>query len=110
MDEKKYEAAKVEVKKLEKKVKKLNEEILKYENENKRPVFTTIKAITDFIMYEPADKGALFEYEGNTYEVGDYEELIYEYGAESVTDGMCSSGITIEDLMDSYGIIDLVKQ
>jgi hypothetical protein len=110
MNNKEYEIAKREVRSLEKKLTKLKDKILKHENEFERPVFETVREITNFIMYMPADKGALFEYGGDTYEVGDYEELIDEYGSESVTDGMSSSSITIEDLKGSYGIIELVKQ
>ena len=110
MNEKLYNQANSELDKLEKKIIKLKKEILEYENENKRPVFTTINEITSFIMHEPAGKGALFEYDGNTYEVGNFDELVDEYGYESVVDGMNSKNTTITDLVDSYSIIDLIKK
>ena len=110
MNEKQYNQANSELDKLEKKITKLKKEILEYENENKRPVFTTIKEIISFIMYEPAEKGALFEYDGNTYEVGDFDELVDEYGSESVSDGLNGKNTTITDLVDRYSIISLVKK
>ncbi len=81
---------------------RLKEEILKYENENKCPVFTKMMDVRNFICCE-AEIGARFTFEDELYEVGDYEELIREYGWESVTDGFNSA--SIDELEDSYGVI-----
>jgi len=80
--------------------------ILSYENEFKRPIFTKLEEIKDFIRYDSVE-GSLFTYEGKTYEVGDYEEFEDEYGWENALESMSSA--TMEDLVDgSVSILTLI--
>lgn len=108
MTEKKYKEAQAELKKIEKRAKKLREQILEYENSNAKPSFKTVKEIIEFIVYYPAEVGALFEYEGNTYKVNDYESMVREYGSESMS-YLHEGNKTLEDLLGSWGLIELVK-
>jgi len=108
MTEKKYNEAKAKLDKIKKRAKKLREQILEYENSSAKPVFKTVKEIIDFIVYYPAEVGALFEYEGKTYKVGDYEEMEREYGSESMS-YIREGDKTIDDLTGSWGLVELVK-
>lgn len=108
MTEKKYNEAKAELKKIEKRAKELREQILEYENTNAVPVFKTVKEIIQFIVYYPAEVGALFEYDGNIYKVGNYESMVREYGSESMS-YIHDGDKTIDDLTGSWGLVELVK-
>lgn len=100
-----YEDAFKERASLRVRLKTLDKLILDYENEKHRPTFTDIRDVRNFICCD-AEEGALFEFEGVLYEVGDYDELVREYGWESVVDGFNSA--SIEDLEDSYSVIKKV--
>jgi hypothetical protein len=100
------EEAKKDIAKMEKLIEKLSKDILKYENENKKPVFNSIKKVKSFIMYE-SQKGSLFEFEGQTWEVGDFEEVVDEYGYDSVVDALNDEDDILE-IEDRFAIIKLV--
>lgn len=102
-----YEDAFKERASLRMKLKTLDRQILDYENEKHRPIFTDILDVRNFICCD-GEMGAIFEFEGVLYEVGDYEELIREYGWESVVDGFNSA--SIQELEDSYGVIKKVYE
>ena len=109
MTEKNYKEAQSELKKIKKRAEKLKKQILEYENKNARPVFKTIKEIIDFIVYYPAEVGAIFDYEGNTYKVGDYESMEREYGSESMS-YIHEGNKTLDDLLGSWGLIELYNE
>ena len=95
MTEEEYNNAVKRSKELSNELYMLDSSIFKYENEHKRPIFTEIGEIKSFIR-DGASEGSLFTYQGKTYQVGDYEELLKEYGWESVSDCMYSA--TMDDL------------
>ena len=110
MTEKEYKEAQIELKKIKERAKELKEQILEYENANAVPNFKTVKKIIEFIAYHPAEVGALFKFEGNTYRVcGDYESMEREYGSESMS-YIHEGNKTMNDLMGSWGLVELVKQ
>jgi len=101
MNETQYNAAVKKRKTLTVQLETLNDNILEYENKNLVPDYYIIEDVREFIT--EGNEDAPFAFEGVLYVVGDYEELIREYGWESVTDGF--NNATIEELDDSYGVI-----
>jgi len=110
MTEKQYKEAIAELSKIRKREKKLREKILEYENANSVPEFKTVKKIIEFIVYYPAQVGALFDYDGKRYRVcEDFESMSNEYGSESAS-YIHEGDKTIEDLMGSWGLVELLKE
>lgn len=109
MTKEQYNEARDRVNKLTYEIDILRGQILQYENEHERPVFETLKQVKDFIEYE-AEEGSLFEYEGAIYKVGDYQELIEEYGYELMSESIWSS--KLGDLIDGgrIGILTIIKR
>lgn len=107
--EKEYEQAKAELYKMYERKKELKKLILDYENANAIPEFKSVKEIIAFISGYEAQVGALFDYDGKRYKVhGDFEAMELEYGSESMS-YIHEGDKTIEDLMGSWGLIELVK-
>jgi len=105
-DDTEYEKAKHLLELMKKDFKHMEKRILDYEN-TKPPRFTTLTHVKDFVEYN-AQQGSLFEYGGTTYEVGDLDELVSEYGYEDIFDTLHSAK-SLSILLDNLGIIRPIK-
>lgn len=104
MTEEEYQSTKELVANLKKKIIELNSQILTYENENMSEFFS-LRDVKLFIR--EAQQGALFEFEGYIYEVGDYQYSIEEYGLESTSDFIYSADL--KDLL-AEGMITKINK
>jgi len=96
MNKKQYDLAKKDVSNLKKKLKKLEKDILEYENKNERPSFKNERDFRHFIMY--AEDGTLVDYDEKTYEVNGVAEFEREYGHESMLECVLG-GKNFDDLL-----------
>lgn len=81
MTEKEYEEAKAILPNKKEEIILLERNILEYENKNKRLIIEDSDDLNDFLIDEP-EEGLLFDYKGETFEVGDIEEFIRDYGGD----------------------------
>ena len=91
---------------LKKELKEVTEQITKAQNEDK-PTIYLFKELKSFCQCY--NDGAQCIYEGVTYQLRGMQELIEEYGFESVDQGFESA--KLEDLVEGgrMGILEIVK-